>query len=165
MNRRKAAVRRPPAELSVAVLKSFRLIYGSVRQHFRQVRRSCRISGSQLWILHELLRTKGIGVTELSVKLAIHQSTCSQHVENLVRSGFVKKTRHSNDQRRVELVVTAKGQRCVASAPGPAEGVLPEALAELSPAALRQLQQGLTQVIAALKVKSARDAHRHLADL
>lgn len=161
-HRKSAAVR---GDLSLTVLKSFRIIYGSVRQHFRQVRRTCGISGSQLWILHELLRTRGIGVSELAIKLGIHQSTCSLHVDKLVRSGFVKKTRQSVDQRRVELVVTAKGQRCIAAAPGPAEGVLPEAISELSPAALRGLQQGLTQIIAALDIKDEEDANRPLADL
>ena len=123
MKKPKSAATRPrPKEGSkggdprLAVLKSFRIIYGAVRQHFRQVRRTCGISGSQLWILHELLRTNGIGVSELATKLGIHQSTCSQHVEKLVRAGYLKKMRLSDDQRRVELIVTAKGQRCAATA-------------------------------------------------
>jgi DNA-binding MarR family transcriptional regulator len=164
MSTPKAAVARHH-DLGVAVLKSFRIIYGSVRQHFRQVQRACGISGSQLWILHELQRSKSLGVTELAAKLAIHQSTCSQHVESLVRGGLVERRRHRDDRRRVELVVTGKGRRAVASAPGPAEGVLPEALAELSPAALRKLQQGLEQIIAALDIKDEAAANRPLADL
>lgn len=157
--------RRRPDDLSIAVLKSFRVIYGSVRQHFRDVQRACGISGSQLWILHEVLRTQGIGVSELAVKLAIHQSTCSQLVDKLVRAGLMAKTRLSDDQRRVELSVTARGKRTLASAPGPAEGVLPEAIAELSPAALRGLQRGLQQIIAALAMKDEGAAHKPLADL
>src|SRR5689334_6853057 len=126
MKRKQSAA--PHRDLSLGALKSFRLIYGSVRQHLREVRRTCGISGSQLWLLHELMSTKGISVSELAIKLAIHQSTCSLHVEKLVRAGYVKKTRTPGDQRRVELVVTAKGHRCISSAPGPAEGVLPEAI-------------------------------------
>lgn len=162
---RPVAQRRRADDLSVAVLKSFRIIYGSVRQHFRQVRRAAGISGSQLWILHELIRTKGLGVSELATKLAIHQSTCSFHVDKLARAGFVTKIRLTDDQRRVELTVTAKGRKAVASAPGPAEGVLPEAIAELSPAALRGLQRGLQQVIEALDVKDEAAADQPLADL
>lgn len=157
--------RRRTDDLSMAVLKSFRLIYGSVRQHFRAVRRATGISGSQLWILHEVMRAQGIGVSELAVKLAIHQSTCSQLVEKLVRAGLVAKTRLSDDQRRVGLSVTARGKRTLALAPGPAEGVLPEAIAELSPAARRGLQRGLQQIIAALDVKDEAAAGTHLADL
>lgn len=164
-NTRPAAKRRQSGDLSVAVLKSFRIIYGSVRQHFRLVERTCGISGSQLWILHELLRSKDIGVSELATKLAIHQSTCSLHVEKLVKRGFLTKTRLESDQRRVQLTVTAKGRKVVAFAPGPAEGVLPEAIAGLSPAALRGLQRGLQQVIAALDVRDESAANKPLADL
>jgi DNA-binding MarR family transcriptional regulator len=149
----------------MAVLKSFRVIYGAVRQHFREVRQSCGISGSQLWIMQELARGAALGVSELAVKLSIHQSTCSLHVEKLVRAGLVKKRRLSRDQRRVELSITALGRRTMIRAPGPAEGVLPEAIAELSPAALRGLQKGLRQIIAALDIKDETAAERPLADL
>lgn len=115
--------------------------------------------------MHELGRGEALGVSELAGKLSIHQSTCSLHVEKLVRAGFVKKTRVSEDQRRVELSVTALGRRTIARAPGPAEGVLPEAIAELSPAALRGLHKGLRQIIAALDIKDEGAAERPLADL
>jgi hypothetical protein len=37
----------PPSDtLAFAVLKQFRLIYGSVKQHFREVESSCGVSGS-----------------------------------------------------------------------------------------------------------------------
>lgn len=165
MRKKKPMSARRPGDLSVAVLKSFRVIYGSVRHHFREVQRTCGISGSQVWILHEVLRTQGIGVSELAAKLSIHQSTCSQLVDKLVRAGLMAKTRLSDDQRRVELSVTARGKRTLAAAPGPAEGVLPEAIAELSPAALRNLERGLQQIIAALDVKDEAAASRPLADL
>lgn len=158
-------VRRRTDPLSVEVLKSFRIIYGSVRQHFRDVRRATGISGSQLWILHEVMQAPGIGVSELAVKLAIHQSTCSQLVEKLVRAALMAKSRSSDDQRRVGLSVTARGKRTLALAPGPAEGLLPEAIAEISPAARRGLQRGLRQIIEALDFKNEAAGTTHLADL
>lgn len=147
------------------VLRSFRVIFGSVRQHFRRVRRVSGVSGSQLWILHELLLADRIGVSDLANMLAIHQSTCSQLVEGLVRAGHVKKVRLTDDQRRVELTVTAKGRRALARAPGPAAGVLPGALGELSRADLRLLQRGLARVISVLDVKDAEDANRHMSEM
>ena len=48
--------------MALIVLKQFRLIYGSVRQHFREVEHNCGVSGSQLWLLHEIARTPGVGV-------------------------------------------------------------------------------------------------------
>ncbi len=76
-------------------------------------------------------------------ELVAGQSTCSQLVDKLVRAGLLVKTRGSDDQRRVLLSVTGRGQRTLARSPGPAEGVLPEAIAELSQAELVRLHGGL----------------------
>ncbi len=165
MKRKPVAVRRRREDAGVAVLKSFRVIYGSVRQHFRQVQQACGISGSQLWILNEVQRAEGIGVSGLAVKLSIHQSTCSQLVDKLVRAGSLIKTRGSDDQRRVLLSVSARGRRILARSPGPAEGVLPEAIAELSRVELVRLQGGLQKIIAAMDIKDEEAAARPLADL
>jgi DNA-binding MarR family transcriptional regulator len=165
MKHKPRAVRRRQQDVGVAVLKSFRVIYGSVRQHFRQVQEVCGLSGSQLWILHEVLRADGIGVSELAEKLSIHQSTCSQLVEKLVRRGALKKVRGADDQRRVLLSVTASGKQIVARSPGPAEGVLPEAIAELSRTELARLHSGLQKIIAALDIKDEAAAERPMAEL
>lgn len=165
MKRPSAPAKRDRIALNMAVLRSFRVIYGSVRQHFREVQRVAGVSGSQVWILQELLQAKGIGVSELAGKLAIHQSTCSQLVEKLVRAGYVTKIRSAEDQRRVGLSVTTRGRRAVALAPGPAAGVLPEALGQLSRADLLRLQRGLQRVIEALDIKDEYAADRPLADI
>jgi MarR family transcriptional regulator, organic hydroperoxide resistance regulator len=157
--------RRARGELNIAVLRSFRVIYGSVRHQFREVERTCGVSGSQLWILHELNSAKGIGVSELAAKLAIHQSTCSQLVDKLVRAGLVTKDRQARDQRRVELAVSARGRRILARAPGPAEGVLTEAIAELAAKEVSNLYRSLRRVIAALDMKDEEAAGTPLADL
>jgi DNA-binding MarR family transcriptional regulator len=164
MKKRQARKRAHP-DASIAVLRSFRIIYGSVRKHFREVQRTCGISGSQLWILHEIAKSQGIGVSDLAVKLSIHQSTCSQLVEKLVRAGYVRKARGSGDQRRVDLALTGAGRRTLARAPAPTEGLLPEAIAELSPAQRRALGRSLDAVIAALDLIDEQAAHRHLSDL
>ena len=57
--------------VALAVLKQFRLIFGSVRQHFREVEQCCGVSGSQLWLLHEIAHTPGVGVSELAGRLSI----------------------------------------------------------------------------------------------
>lgn len=165
MNSKLPAAKRDRIALNRTVLRSFRVIYGSVRQHFRQVQRASGVSGSQIWILQEVLRARGVGVSELAGKLAIHQSTCSQLVEKLVRAGYVTKVRLSEDQRRVGLSVTGRGRRALGRAPGPAEGVLPEALGQLPAAELQRLQRGLQRVIDALDIKDEYAADRPLSDI
>lgn len=147
------------------VLKKFRIIYGSVRQHFREVEKSCGVTGSQLWVMQEVSRTPGIGVSELAERLSIHQSTCSQLVEKLVGRGLVVKERSREDQRRVGLRLADSAARLVIKAPGPAEGVLPEALGALSPEALALLDESLEMVIRQLQVRDDKLAKKPLSDM
>ncbi len=151
--------------LSLEVLKQFRLIYGSVRQHFRHVEAACGVSGSQLWVLHEVRKAPGIGVSDLAQRLSIHQTTCSQLVEKLVVHGYLVKTRSTEDQRRVGLSLTKSAGRVLKDAPGPAEGVLPEALMGLSAATLRSLSLQLDKLIERLHLPDEESAEKPLADL
>jgi len=153
------------SQRALAVLKQFRLIYGSARQQFRQIEESCGVSGSQLWLMHEVAKAPGIGVSELANRLSIHQTTCSQLVEKLAGRGYVVKTRSLEDQRRVGLTLSAAAQRVLAVAPGPAVGVLPEALLTLSDATLTTLAAQLAKVIAQLHLPDEHAADKPLADL
>jgi MarR family transcriptional regulator, organic hydroperoxide resistance regulator len=151
---------------AVNVLRQFRLIFGSIRQHFRKVEEVCGVSGSQLWILKEASRTPGVGVTEVAARLSIHQTTCTQLVEKLVRRRLLKRTRVTGgDRRRVGLFVTKMGQRRLDCAPGPVQGVLPEALSDLPAPVLRSLEVNLNRLIQELEISDPADAKRPLADL
>lgn len=153
------------SELQMKVLRQFRVIYGSVRQHFRDVERQCGISGSQLWLLRQVNTSPGIGVSDLAGRLSIHQSTCSILVEKLVGAGLVTKTRSPEDQRRVGLEATPEGTKLLKIAPGPAEGLLPEALNQLPDASLRSLNINLNTLIGLLAASNEKDADKPLADL
>lgn len=157
--------KRSKNQLSLQVLKKFRIIYGSVRQHFREVEQVCGVTGSQLWILQEVGNTPGIGVSELADRLSIHQSTGSQLVEKLVARGLINKERSKEDQRRVGLRVTEEASRLLTNAPGPAEGILPEALQALPESALLALNDSLLEVIGQLRVRDDKLADRPLSDL
>lgn len=157
--------KRSKNQLSLQVLKKFRIIFGSVRQHFREVEETCGVTGSQLWILQEVAKTPDIGVSELAERLSIHQSTCSQLVEKLVHRGLVIKERSKEDQRRVGLCLSEEASKILKNAPGPAEGILPEALQALTESALLALDKSLIEVIGQLSTKDDKLADRPLADL
>lgn len=152
-------------DLQMQVLRQFRLIYGSVKQHFREVEGQCGISGSQLWLLREVAASPGIGVSRLAERLSIHQSTCSLLVEKLVVARLVSKTRCAEDQRRVGLDATRAGKQLLANAPGPTQGVLPEALKQLPDFALQAMHASLGQLINHLTARNENDAEKPLADL
>ena len=151
--------------LSLQALKKFRIIYGAVRQHFREIEQSCGVTGSQLWVMQEIANTAGIGVSELAERLSIHQSTCSQLVEKLVTRKLITKERSKEDQRRVGLRLTAQAAALIKGAPGPADGVLPQALRALSAEAIHALDLSLENVIKQLKITDDKLAEKPLSDL
>jgi MarR family transcriptional regulator, organic hydroperoxide resistance regulator len=152
-------------QLALEVLQQFRVIYGTMRRYFRELEECCGLPGSQMWILQEVERTPEIGITELAGRLGIHQSTCSQLVEKLVVKDCLIKKRQSVDQRRVGLCLASEGRKAIAALPGPAEGVLPEALATIPDVALKTLNINLMELIAHLPGKDEAFASTPLAEM
>ncbi len=107
-------------QLSLDVLQQFRVIYGSMRQHFRDVENRCGLPGSQMWVLQEVQQEQGIGITELAARMGIHQSTCSLLVEKLVVSGCISKVRRKSDRRRIGLGLGPGALDILSRLPGPA---------------------------------------------
>ncbi len=148
-----------------SVLKQFRIIFGTVKQHFREIEISCGISGSQLWLLNEIANRPELGVSRLAENMAIHQSTCSLLVEKLVKKQLVAKQRLSEDQRKVGLMITDAGKAILAKAPQPVDGILPQVLASLAQSELASLQTSLNLVIAKLDAEDNALATQPLADM
>lgn len=153
------------SQLPLVVLRQFRVIYGSMRHYFKEVEERCGQSGSQMWILQEVQRTPGLGVTELAHRLGIHQSTCSLLVEKLVNKRCLIKSRPHEDQRRVGLDLAPDGLKAIEALPGPAEGVLPEALAAIPDVALQTLYINLSELIRHLPINGGGFANTPLAEM
>jgi DNA-binding MarR family transcriptional regulator len=137
------------------VLRQFRVVFNAVKTHFRQVEREAGVGGAQLWALSVIERRPGIGVTELSRELDIHQSTASNLIKSLTERGLVSAAREGLDRRSVALRITAEGGTVLRSAPLPFAGVLPDALSSLDPETLERLEQDLARVIALLEADEA----------
>ena len=101
----------------------------------------------------------------MAERLSIHQSTSSQLVEKLVARKLISKERSKEDQRRVGLRLTEEAARLIKNAPGPAEGVLPEALSALPADTIRSLDAALEKVIQQLQIRDDRLAGKPLSDL
>lgn len=133
-----------------AALRQFRLIFGTFHQHFRKVEPKCGTSGAQIWILAEVIRAPGIGISDLSRKLGVQRSTGSLMVRKMLHAELLSKKCGLNDQRRIRLYVTAKGKKILAMAQKPPDGALPTALSTLSRVELEALCGSLTKVVAKL---------------
>lgn len=157
--------RRAHEQCAVDVLRQFRQVYGAVRRHFRQVEDACGLSGSHAWMLQEIARSPGIGLTDLANRLSIHRSTASQLAQQLADGGLVEKRRSAEDQRRVGLAPTAHGLDVLARTPHPAVGILPSALLALPDQTLRSLHVNLAQVIEHMGEAIDGDAETPLSEL
>lgn len=154
------------AELEPAtrVLRQFRIVFNSVKTHFRQVEREAGLGGAQLWALSVIAQSPGIGVTELARALDLHQSTASNLVRSLSSRGLVAAAREGADRRGVALRALPSADELLKRAPLPFAGVLPDALSSLDADTLRRLEADLARVIDALATKTDA-AQVHLSEI
>jgi DNA-binding MarR family transcriptional regulator len=151
--------------LDIDVLKQFRVIFKSVRKHFQAIEDACGVSGAQLWALSRIAAEPGMRVSDLAKSLAIHQSTASNLIEKLVEQGLVTRERASHDQRVVCLSISPLGQSVLGRAPGPFQGLLPDALSKLSPVQLATLHESLSIVIKLMSDIEPSAVHMLLGDM
>lgn len=153
------------AALALEVLGEFRLIFKSARKHFKSVQDSAGVSGAQLWVLSEVARTPGMRVSDLAAKMSIHQSTASNLIERLESESLLLRTRDKDDQRVVRLRLTPAAEKIVAKAPGPPEGILPDALKRLSRNELIELKSHLHKVTGLLRIRDAKGKKTPLSEI
>lgn len=134
----------------VRVLRQFRRIFNAVRTHFQQVERSAGIGGAQIWALTVIKAHPGIGVSALAAAMDVRQPTASNLVKSLGALELIEVRREGEDRRHVQLYVRPAGNRLLKRAPGPAAGVLPEALGSIEPATLKRLERDLGQLLKTL---------------
>ena len=152
--------RAEPASLdepALRVLRQFRLVFNTIKTHFREVEKRAGIAGAQVWALSVVREQPGIGVSGLARAMDIHQSTASNLVKPLLEQGLVVADR-GDDKRAVHLRITPAGTRVLRKAPMPLTGVLPRALAQLDTRTLARLERDLDAVVSVLDKPSARDA-------
>jgi MarR family transcriptional regulator, organic hydroperoxide resistance regulator len=150
------------AALELQTLQAFRTIFGSARIHDAEVRSTASISGSLLWALSEIAQSTGMSVNALSKRMALHQSTASNLVNNLVERNLIRRIRDGSDQRVVQLHVSTDGKRMLNRAPGPAAGLLVDALRHLNATELAQLRNDLYMLVAVMKRPATRAAGQTL---
>jgi len=144
--------RRTPEEPSALVLRQFRLIFNSVRRHFQSIEKQAGVGGAQIWALSLITQNPGLAVTPLSQAMDIHQSTASNLVRALLKSGLIQSEKSAHDKRVVELYPLPAGLKLLKKVQGPYAGVLPQALGELDPDTLQSLGRDLELLIRKLDV-------------
>ena len=137
---------------STQVLRRFRVVFNAVRTHFKQVEKQVGLGGAQVWALSVIRDQPGVGLGELARSMDVHQSTASNLVKGLLTKGLIRADKGQVDKRQVQLYILPPAQALLAKSPGPFEGVLPDALAQLPEHTLQQLDHDLAELIALLRV-------------
>lgn len=144
----------PPAyqsEQSALVLRRFRIVFGAVRSHFKQIEKVVGLGGAQVWALSIIHQHPGLSMGELAKGLDVHQSTTSNLVKALVSKNLILVKKDVNDKRLVHLHVSEQAVALLAKVPGPVQGLLPDALSRLPESTLRDLDEHLVALIRVLK--------------
>lgn len=161
----------PPASestrnnLQQSVLRKLRVIFSSAKKHFRAVETAAGVTGAQLWALIEIRDHPGLSVSDISKRLSVHLSTASNLLEKLERNAMITRTRNLEDQRIVHIHLTPRGRRVLAKAPGPARGVVPDALTRLPAERLRSLDRDLEALVAQMARRDRRGGTTPLSDV
>lgn len=134
------------------VLRQFRLIFNTVRRHFQSMEKKSGMGGAQTWALSLVAQQPGLGVSQLAERMDVHQSTASNLIRALIKSGHVHSEKSAHDKRVVELYVLPEGLKLLKKIPGPFAGVLPHALQHLDEVTLIQLEKNLAELINRLEV-------------
>lgn len=134
------------------VLRQFRLIFNTVRRHFQSMEKQSGMGGAQTWALSLVAQHPGLGVTDLAGRMDVHQSTASNLVRSLIKSGYVHSEKSAQDKRVVELYVMPEGLKLLRKIRGPFSGVLPHALQAIDEITLLQLESNLAVLINQLEV-------------
>lgn len=133
------------------VLKHFRVMLYSLHRQFQEVERVCGVTGSQLWALSYVAANPGAQTKALAREMIVHSSTATRLVERLVGQGLMTCARDASNQRSNRLVVTKAGRKVLSKAPGPFQGMLPDALSRLPQSALDTLHMTLQTLVAQIQ--------------
>ena len=133
------------------VLRRFRVVFNSVRTHFRQVEKQVGLGGAQVWALSLVKDNPGIGTGGIASNMDIHQSTASNLIKALLRKELITMEKATDDRRNVRLELLPAGLELLTKVAGPFEGVLPVALGALSAETLTRMDQDLCKLIELLK--------------
>jgi DNA-binding MarR family transcriptional regulator len=120
------------------------------------------LSQHERQLLHHIPRSGGVTLNWLAQHLMLPKSSASVLIKDLHRRGFVTRARDASDERRLSIVLTAKGHRRVRADSVLDRRRLEERLNDLPDTARRGLLRDMEQLakVAGRKYGSARAESR-----
>ena len=131
-----------------SIAEQFDVLYSSLWRAFFKPE-AADLSQHERQLLHHVPAVRGIPLGDVSNHLGIPKSSASEQVKSLERRGFLRRRRDPDDERRLSIVLTKKGQERVASDSVLDLDRLTAALKKLSPMERVALLAGLERLTAA----------------
>src|SRR5437016_10848762 len=97
-----------------SIAEQFDVLYSSLWRAFFKPE-AADLSQHERQLLHHVPAVRGIPLGDVSNHLGIPKSSASEQVKSLERRGFLRRRRDPDDERRLSIVLTKKGQERVAS--------------------------------------------------
>ena len=138
-----------------AILDALRRIVRDLRLSARDTERSAGISGAQLFVLQALAQGRASSLNDLAERTFTDQSSVSVVVRRLVDRKLVSRKASREDARRVELGLTAGGQRLLARCPEPTQARLLGALQRMDGPERASLTRGLAALVREMGIADA----------
>jgi DNA-binding MarR family transcriptional regulator len=138
-----------------AILDALRRIVRDLRLSARDTERSAGISGAQLFVLQALAQERASSLNDLAERTFTDQSSVSVVVRRLVDRKLVTRKASREDARRVELALTASGQRLIARCPEPTQARLLGAIQRMDATERASLTRGLAALVREMGIADA----------
>src|ERR1700692_1132399 len=116
----------------VDVANRLRPVLLHLNRHLRREVHTSGVSPGQLSLLGLIEGTPGIGVAELAAREGMSMPSVCSHIDRLEASGLITRRQAERDRRRVDLEVTAEGQRVLKSIRSKRTGWLSARLSRLA---------------------------------
>ncbi|HJV49727.1 MAG TPA: MarR family winged helix-turn-helix transcriptional regulator [Holophagaceae bacterium] len=115
------------------VFQALRAIVRDLRLASTSCEKQFGLSAAQLFVLQALRDHPGMSLGEVAARTVTDQSSVSVVVRKLEEKGLVQKDVSAQDGRRLELSLTAAGQRLSRQAPLTVQDLLIQRIAALAP--------------------------------
>ena len=115
-------------------LNAVRSMMRALRVNSREIEGKIGMSLAQVFVLEELAKSPADSLGEIAARTATHQSSVSMVLKRLVAGGFVSRTAHPHDQRRLQFAITPSGSQMLLRTPKTIQARLIAALGTIAPA-------------------------------
>ena len=118
--------------LEESILRSLRRITRAIDLYSRKLSREHRLTGPQVVCLRQLRKSgAGSSPSELARAVSLSQATVTGILDRLEARGLVRRERSRTDRRRVNVQLTADGERLAAGLPSALQERFADRLADL----------------------------------